>query len=298
MKTFKSPRMACNAWAGFGRWLKGNVHTHTTQSDGRLAPEEIGRAYGKLGYDFVFLTDHNKFTACPGAGPRPLLITAVEIGFAHRGHAYHFVCLGVKEAWDSRSFKSPLHLLERARREKVFVIQAHPYWCGTPSARCVYPGKTACPGVEVYNTVCDLTKAKGYSSVHWDELLDAGHRMLGFAVDDTHHASHIGGGWIMLKAAGCSAGAILQAIRAGRFYSTQGPEIKSVKIRGREIRVACSPAARINFVSNRYRGACFFAGKGALRGAAWSVPEDCRYVRIELADKTGKMAWSNPFYFP
>ena len=35
-----------------GIWLKGNLHTHTTNSDGELPPERVVRAYRERGYQF------------------------------------------------------------------------------------------------------------------------------------------------------------------------------------------------------------------------------------------------------
>ena len=40
------------------RWYKGNLHTHTTRSDGRKSPEEVADLYREQGYDFLALTDH------------------------------------------------------------------------------------------------------------------------------------------------------------------------------------------------------------------------------------------------
>ena len=37
---------------------KGNLHMHTTLSDGALTPEEAVLKYKKAGYDFLALTDH------------------------------------------------------------------------------------------------------------------------------------------------------------------------------------------------------------------------------------------------
>lgn len=46
--------------------LKGALHTHSTCSDGGLAPLEVLRVYRDLGFDFVALTDHD-FLMKPGA---------------------------------------------------------------------------------------------------------------------------------------------------------------------------------------------------------------------------------------
>ena len=43
----------------FGKiWYKGNLHTHTTNSDGAYTPEETIALYKSKGYDFLALTDH------------------------------------------------------------------------------------------------------------------------------------------------------------------------------------------------------------------------------------------------
>lgn len=286
-----------NMWNAGGIWLRGNIHTHTTNSDGLCRTEEIASEYKRHGYDFVFLTDHDKRTVPDEKIKKPLLIPAEEIAFFYKGYGYHFVCLGIKKEWAAGSCRSPLQVLARARREGVFIVQAHPYWCGTPSYKCVYPGGLTCPGMEVYNTVCDRVIAKGYSSIHWDDLLDAGHRILGFAVDDTHNATHIAGGWIMVKARNRNPETILTAIRNGRFYSSQGPEIKSIGIRGREIKVTCSPVMRINFITNRSKGCSIFAAAPKLKEAIWTVPKGSTYARIELVSVFGKIAWSNPIFF-
>jgi predicted metal-dependent phosphoesterase TrpH len=39
-------------------FLRGNLHTHTTLSDGRLSPREVLRAYREKAYDFLAFTDH------------------------------------------------------------------------------------------------------------------------------------------------------------------------------------------------------------------------------------------------
>lgn len=286
-----------NIWDARGIWLKGNTHTHTINSDGACTPGEIALEYKRHGYDFVFLTDHEKRTVPDEKIRKPLLIPAEEIAFFYKGYGYHFVCLGIKKAWASRSFRSPMQVLVRARREGVFIVQAHPYWCGIPSHRCVYQGGLSSPGVEVYNKVCDRLNGKGYANVHWDDLLDAGHHILGFAADDAHRRSDIAAGWIMVKAGNRTADAILAAIRNGSFYSSQGPEIKSITTRGREIKVTCSPVMRINFIVNRSGGCRIFAATPRLKEAVWTVPEGNTYARIEVVGASGKIAWSNPIFF-
>jgi hypothetical protein len=39
--------------------LKGQLHIHTTLSDGRLTPQEAADIYARLGYDFIAIADHD-----------------------------------------------------------------------------------------------------------------------------------------------------------------------------------------------------------------------------------------------
>ena len=43
-------------------FYKGNIHTHTTKSDGDEDPIKVTQWYKEHGYDFLVLTDHNHRT--------------------------------------------------------------------------------------------------------------------------------------------------------------------------------------------------------------------------------------------
>ena len=43
-------------------WRKGNLHTHTTNSDGDSAPEHVAGWYEEHGYDWLCISDHNHLT--------------------------------------------------------------------------------------------------------------------------------------------------------------------------------------------------------------------------------------------
>ncbi len=48
-------------WTNHNQY-KGNLHTHTTHSDGRMNPHQVVDTYHELGYDFLAITDHNQVT--------------------------------------------------------------------------------------------------------------------------------------------------------------------------------------------------------------------------------------------
>src|SRR5512134_2263043 len=47
-------------------WFKGNLHTHTLNSDGDSTPDDVVRWYREHGYQFLVLTDHNYLTSVDG----------------------------------------------------------------------------------------------------------------------------------------------------------------------------------------------------------------------------------------
>ena len=49
-----------------GRYFKGNLHTHTLNSDGDSTPDDVVRWYREHGYNFVTMTDHNYLTSVDG----------------------------------------------------------------------------------------------------------------------------------------------------------------------------------------------------------------------------------------
>ena len=66
------------------RWYKGNLHTHTLKSDGDASPEKVARWYGRHGYDFLTLSDHDRLTLLgrlrgKGEATLPLMIPGEEL---------------------------------------------------------------------------------------------------------------------------------------------------------------------------------------------------------------------------
>src|SRR5438552_18487669 len=68
--------------------LRGNLHAHTTFSDGVLPPEGLIAEYETLGYDFLAITDHDDlitegyWEAIAKLAPKLLLFSGVELSWA------------------------------------------------------------------------------------------------------------------------------------------------------------------------------------------------------------------------
>lgn len=282
-----------NPFEAEGNWYKGNIHLHTTNSDGALTPEETCKVYREAGYDFVVLTDHWKITPVPAVPPDFLALSGVEY---HTGNC-HIICLHPGPLLPEENYTAQ-EIIDRLNQQAGYPIIAHPYWSGITSQELL--GLKNYLGIEVFNNTCENLKGKGYSSVHWDELLQAGRQVWGLAVDDSHH--HPGPyrrddllkGFIMVRAKTLARKNILEAIEKGLFYSSTGVIIENITVADNLVSVQSSPAAEIDFVSYNACGNRFSGIRKEITQAEFTLTGQERYLRIEITDSRNQKAWTNP----
>ena len=102
-------------------------------------------------------------------------------------------------------------------------------------------------------------------------------------------------GWVWVKSETLAPESILEALKQGDYYSSQGPRIDDISIDGEEISVACSPASWIIAAGAGLATRCAH-GQDVTRAI---LPIDCfagGYVRITVTDDKGRLAWSNPIW--
>jgi hypothetical protein len=302
------------AFSAPGRFWRGNLHTHSTRSDGVLPPEEVCRRYRAEGYDFLALTDH--FIGSYGypivdtaAYRRPgfttILGAELHSGVMENGEIWHLLAVGLPAdfaAPDAPTFQpvkgqeSGAALAARAVAAGAFVAIAHPQWSGLTLADA--RGITAAHAVEVYNHGCaaGCDRPDGFSIA--DLLLTDGRRISLIATDDAHFSEpdHFGG-WVMVKAEENTPEALLAALKAGHFYSSQGPELRDVRIEGENVIVECSAAASVIAIGHGtgakgVHGHSITRAEVPLRRLNYSP-----WVRVAVIDAAGKRAWSNPIWF-
>jgi hypothetical protein len=187
---------------------------------------------------------------------------------------------------------------------------AHTYWSGLRTDD--FEDCAGLCGLEVYNAGCELEIGRGGAGLHWDEVLERGRPLLGIAADDSHHPGYDSAlAWVWVRAAGRTQEAVLDALRAGRFYSSTGPLIREVEVDEEGITVRCSPAASLTLLAGRKRGARVNAGRlgyphhgrileqnddGEIVAAWLGRPPRARYGRVEVVDRHGRCAWTNPLW--
>ena len=102
-------------------FFKANFHCHTTNSDGRLSPDECVKFYKDSGYDILAITDHRTVTPPPAqAAGRPLLIPGIEIDYLLPGQWVHVLGIGMDESigrhWNRGGTPQEAHRAASARR--------------------------------------------------------------------------------------------------------------------------------------------------------------------------------------
>lgn len=137
-------------------WFKGNLHTHTTRSDGRRTPEEVMALYREAGYDFLALTDHwNLSEEEEREGLLLLPGCEYDVGGSPREGVYHIVGIGMTEAPRLQKSPSlaPQTVIDEINRCGGLAVLAHPAWSLDRAAEAVklrdWPERrytTPCPG--------------------------------------------------------------------------------------------------------------------------------------------------------
>jgi hypothetical protein len=301
------------AFTAPGRFWRGNLHTHSTRSDGVLEPAEVCRRYRAEGYDFLALTDHfigsydypivdtvpfrtEAFTTILGA--------ELHSGAMANGELWHILAVGLPAdfaAPDSPDFhpragqETGPDLAARAIAAGAFVAIAHPQWSGLTlaDARTI----ASAHAVEVYNHGCAIGCDRPDGFAIADLLLTEGRRLSMVATDDAHfHEPDHFGGWVMVKASENTPEALLAALKSGAFYSSQGPELLDVRLAGDHV-VIESSAVVSAVAMGQGTGAKAVHGHSMTRSA---VPLDrlnnSPWVRVAVIDAAGRRAWSNPIW--
>jgi hypothetical protein len=288
-----------------GRFYRGNLHTHSTRSDGAKSPADVVALYRESGYDFVALTDHflpqygypivdtrefrsDSFTTLIGAelhGPR------TEIG-----EPWHIVAVGLPlDFARPSSDESGPSIAARAHVGGAFVGMAHPTWYSLTEADAA--ALTACDAVEVWNQVAAIDNDRGDSWYMSDLLSARGRRLSAYAADDAHFRSGRDDrkAWVQVRSETLEPASLVAALKAGHFYSSQGPIIEEVQLHGGTLTVRCSPAEAL-FVTGR--GPRTQPSWGSrLTSATFSLQQFAgSYCRVTVLDAAGKRAWTNPIW--
>jgi hypothetical protein len=222
--------------AGRDGWFRGDLHSHTTHSDGDITVPDRVRGALERGLDFLAITDHNTIShhrELEGWPDGIIPIRGSEITTFH-GHMNVF---GLSSAIDWRGDRrgtGPAGIVEQAHRQHALVSVNHPSAFGDPwcvgchwdFARADYSTLDA---MEVWNGRWAIPETDNEGALAlWTDLLDAGIRLTGISGSDSHSAeedAYLALPSTFVHAPELSEAAILDGIRAGRVLLSSGPTV-------------------------------------------------------------------------
>lgn len=319
-----------------GKWYKGNLHAHTTNSDGRLTPAEMVEMYKSQGYQFMCLSEHDiyidlrsefdseDFILLPGVETSIYCLEdrLKNIGdkkLLKKTHHIHGI-LGTEEMqrkagndvfqngekltppvffgqWEG--LKAAQDMVDYLKSKGCFTTYNHPVW-----SRVSMDEVTGLQGVwamEIFNYGTEVECGEGYDKIFWDDMLRKGTHVNGFASDDNHNLEKLFdsfGGYVMVRSEELTHEAIVTHLLNGDYYFSGGPQIFRWGMEDDEIYVECSGVERIHFIAGGPIGCSetVLALDQKLTAARHKLTGNENYIRIECVDEKGRIAWTNPLW--
>ena len=207
-----------------GNFYKANLHCHSTNSDGKMSPEELKEIYKGAGYSVLAISDHNVLIDHSELNDEDFLtLTAVEIDVRKDGEkapqyypCYHInfynedphqvaiPCFNPKFVWGKRGdlrdaqayigtpdyvrdYDNINDLVSKFAEQGFMAMLNHPTWSRQTLEDYANLDTTNFFAMEMYNNSC---MTLGYNELNdhvYDNLLRRGHHLFCTATDDNHN---------------------------------------------------------------------------------------------------------------
>ena len=314
-----------------GEWLKAQFHAHSLNSDGEVPPEDVAAAYARHGFDVLTISDHWTMTKVD-APEGLLLVPGAELMVDPVGGPMcpEFLAIGIDDVPEEPSGNQENWYPYENSVIKTFAtfddgiayvegfggatVLCHPAWSGLPQQTVAAASRMH--GVEVWNASAHRENDRGDSSYVWDLTLDDGVRFAPFGTDDSHYgATDLNDAWTMVRAADRTREAVVEALRAGHVYASNGPSILDVERDGDAVEVSVTPSHDVWLHGAWEDGIGLSAGERARTDQGqilerddaglltrvrfepgedeWPAKRAERWWRVVTEDATGRRAWSN-----
>ena len=293
---------------------KGNIHTHTSWSDGDSLPEVVYRWYRDHGYNFLAVTDHNSRTdplqfKSIERKKSFVLIPGEEVTMMGAGRQVHVNALCTKATIGGHHAEhqgeSLAWAVQKIREQGGVALVNHPNFDWSLTANDVAAARGAqlleiASGHPWVHTEGDATH-QSHEAI-WDAMLTQGEAFAGVAVDDSHHfrrpgkdPAHLalpGRAWIEVFADAPDRDQICAALAKGSLYSSTGVVIRRIAVKDDTYVVALGRAdAKVEFIGRDgvilQTGAPDADGNATYRLVGTEV-----YVRARITAADGKQAWT------
>lgn len=304
------------------KWFLGNIHCHTTNSDGADSPEFVANFYKNANFDFVCITDHNhltrpeetrlandkNFLVIPGS---EFTTTSQEKPYGETSTTQtHVNGIGLKEAIKPdkvyQTTKSSLQsALDQINKQGAFAMINHPNWQWSFKSEQFLQVKGA-HAFEVFNGAF-TSNNEGHEGLEstdemWDKILSQGVLIYGAATDDCHIFSKIMfnkdrplSGFIGVEAEDLTAENIVTSLKNGRFYATTRIELNHFSCDGKKYSIDIKPLGQVKFYTK------FIGQNGKILATVpgltpeYKIKGDEKYVRAIIQSSDYLRAWTQPY---
>ncbi|MDZ4133903.1 MAG: CehA/McbA family metallohydrolase, partial [Dethiobacteria bacterium] len=224
------------------RWYRGDFHTHTQLSDGKMTPQHLLEVAAERGLDFFVTTEHNLLPTAWPHSDSILVIPGIELSSS----AGHFNALGIKRWLDWRYNATDGGCESQAGINRLLKDIADDGAISSLNHSLLPPwdwrwDETLLNMIGALEIINDPTfpgneEANEAALLAWNILWNDGYTIRGLGGSDTHllpgesyanddRPSLVGDPTTFVFADSLSATAILQAVSEGRIYVSRGPII-------------------------------------------------------------------------
>jgi hypothetical protein len=291
-------------------WFKGNLHSHTTLSDGDTQPEGVIQWYRDHEYNFLSITDHNfllkvgDYTDLQNEGF--ILISGNEISDSYGDKSLHLLALGLYDAKlgpaGGESIPETLqNNVTAIRSAEAVPVLAHPNFTWAFGAEEMI-GIRDCVLFEVLNAHPSVNNegddTRPGTEEMWDRVLSAGKLIYGIGTDDTHRiATYPGKSWVMVRAPELSESSILEALENGDFYVSTGVILDRYIVTGSAVKIQIGAQGELHYKTTFIGdGGRVLARSDSLKPVFKKGP-GLFYVRARIEDSNGNLALTQPVFF-
>ena len=306
------------------QFYKGNIHTHTTKSDGDEDPIKVTEWYKAHGYDFLVLTDHNHRTILDYGNTTqtpetPLMIPGEEVTMNIQNNdvtiPIHINGIGIErliEPIESDDVVSTIQANIDSIKEAGGIASInHPNykWAYTIDELIQVNGATS---IEVFNGIHDTnvygSKTRPSAEQIWDGILSSGKLIYGVAADDSHHyhdftpkMANPGRGWICVQAESLSESSIIDSIKNGNFYASTGVYLDELIRTDKSLNLTINTDENDVLKSTEYittitgyEGQLLYETDDL--NINYQLPIDSSYMRATVTSSGGFKAWIQPIF--
>ena len=306
-------------------WFKGNLHTHTNKSDGDSSPEIVVDWYSNNKYDFLVLSDHNHLTILESDQTKLLLIPGEEITL-NLPYTIHINAIGIKKVIEPTLRSTKVKTLQ-ANIDNIISAGGlaeinHPNFRWALNEKDLVQVRGA-HFLEVFNGNYNTHNygGGGKKSVEemWDEMLSKKIKIWGVAVDDSHHfkeefAPHRhnpGRGWVEVFAKNLSEKNILDSMRNGNFYFSNGIKFKNINLNKEKIEIKISgdyfnKGLSNSLITDSKYTTQLISNDGEIidevygKSVKFNLVKEIKkytYFRTKTISSTGSAGWTQPIFF-